>query len=96
MDNHKAHHSIKVRDYLVKKGATVLFLPVGLSELNPIERVWGIMKKKWANRLCELKGEIDPMQVFKELRVILKQISEDTVQALAQNDKAAMIRILQA
>jgi hypothetical protein len=48
LDNHTAHHSLKFRNFIEKQGLKVLYLPPGGSALNPIERVWAMLKTSWA------------------------------------------------
>ena len=57
MDQHRAHRSKLIVGFLKGAGATVLLLPPGCSELNPIEKVWDWIKRRWRRRvvLCEDK-----------------------------------------
>ena len=54
MDNHRAHHSKIVSEWLKQKSYVVHFLPPYSSEFNPIERAWAIMKREWSNHLASL------------------------------------------
>ena len=47
LDNCSAHASAKTVKLVEELGFTLLFLPVCCSRLNPIERLWGLFKKKW-------------------------------------------------
>ena len=47
LDNHKAHYSNIVKDYINEKGLSLLFLPPGTSIFNPIETVWAMVKRRW-------------------------------------------------
>jgi len=48
LDNHTAHHSLVFRRFAEKHGLQLLYLPPGGSALNPIERVWAMLKPRWA------------------------------------------------
>ena len=55
MDNHSAHKSNDVTEFLESKGAIVEFLPPNSSYFNPIETVWSWVKCKWRNTLLQLQ-----------------------------------------
>ena len=55
MDNHSAHKSNDVTEFLESKGAIVKFLPPNSSYFNPIETVWSWVKCKWRNNLLQLQ-----------------------------------------
>ena len=57
MDNHRAHHSTIVTEWLKQKNYVVHFLPPYSSELNPIETAWAILKKRWAKQLHDIEFE---------------------------------------
>ena len=54
LDNHAAHHSHLVRNWIASKGYRVHFLPPYSSELNPIETVWSMMKREWGQHLIKI------------------------------------------
>ena len=47
MDNLSVHHSKIVKDEFDDKWFTCQFLPPQSCELNPIERVWNLVKSQW-------------------------------------------------
>ena len=51
LDNHRAHHSHIVTAWLEKENYIVHFLPPYSSELNPIETVWALLKRRWGKML---------------------------------------------
>ena len=54
MDNHGAHKSNNVTEFLESKGAIIEFLPPNSSYFNPIETIWSWVKSKWRNTLLQL------------------------------------------
>lgn len=54
MDNHPAHHSKVVSDFILKCGGETLFMPPISSYFNPIETIWSWLKTKWRNELMKL------------------------------------------
>ena len=51
LDNHSAHKSLTAKNYALKLGIKLLFLPPTASELNPIERMWSNFKNAWRRML---------------------------------------------
>jgi transposase len=47
MDNLSVHHSKIVKEEFDDKWFTCQFLPPQSCELNPIERVWNMIKQEW-------------------------------------------------
>ena len=54
MDNHRAHWSEKILEFLENNSAIPAFLPPCSSYFNPIETVWSWVKAKWKNSLLQL------------------------------------------
>ena len=94
MDNHKSHHSYLVKDTAEELGFEVLCLPVATSELNPIERVWSLMKRKWASVLYSTTEIKTREQAMPALEAILDSIPAATITKLARNDISTMIRYM--
>ena len=57
LDNLRIHHSKKLNE-VYDKIFKELFLPTYSSELNPIERLWSIVKRKWTQNLHIFCDEI--------------------------------------
>ena len=57
LDNHSIHYSKKL-DEIYDPNFKEMFLPVYSSPLNPIERLWGYMKRIWAQNLHHITNEI--------------------------------------
>lgn len=52
MDNLTVHHSRLLQDFFEEnKRITLKYLPAYTSVLNPIERVWNVIKHQWRNLL---------------------------------------------
>ena len=63
MDNALYHHAGIITDYAFLTGIDLLFLPPYSPELNPIERVWKVVKKhathnRYFQLLSDLKGAL--------------------------------------
>jgi len=46
MDNASFHKSKKIKEWVEKKDCTLVYLPPYSPERNPIEKYWGVLKKK--------------------------------------------------
>ena len=55
LDNHGAHKSHLVRDFVAEQNLRLLFLPSYSSVLNPIERVWSWTKRDFASSMARIK-----------------------------------------
>ena len=55
MDNHGAHKSNNVKEFLESRGAIIEFLPPNSSYFNPIETIWSWVKGKWRNKLLQIQ-----------------------------------------
>ena len=73
LDNHGSHHSYDVRDFVAAKGITLLFLPAYSSTLNPIERLWSLVKHKWAKKLAALTVPYDKNCFNQDLTTIFAE-----------------------
>ena len=56
MDNHRAHWTEAVKDYVESRGAILEFMPPSSSYFNPIETAWAWVKARWSNELIALQG----------------------------------------
>ena len=50
LDNLRVHHAKKVQ-YIFDQDFQQMFLPPYSSELNPIERLWSVIKQRWVRDL---------------------------------------------
>ena len=54
IDNHKSHYI--ERAAFADQNIEPLFLPRNASFMNPIERIWSVVKNQWAKRLLSTGG----------------------------------------
>ena len=57
LDNLKIHHA-KILDDVYDRDFKEMFLPPYSCELNPIERLWSVLKRKWAQNLYYYTEEL--------------------------------------
>ena len=50
LDNLRIHYAKKIQ-YIYDKVFKVMYLPTYSSELNPIERLWSLLKRRWCQSL---------------------------------------------
>ena len=51
LDNHTVHHSKDVRDWCREHSIDMLHTPSYCSELNPVEQMWSVFKRKWSQEM---------------------------------------------
>ena len=51
MDNHKSHKSKELKTICNSFNVKIVFLPPISSSLNPVERLWSVVKYRWGNYL---------------------------------------------
>ena len=66
MDNFSAHHSKPVKE-LFNDRVMLHFLPAYSCTLNPIERLWLVVKDKWRRAMIESKEELEDAQCLQLL-----------------------------
>ncbi len=50
MDNLAAHHALNVQKSLQARGDDIFFLPPYLPDMNPVERLWSVLKRLFRRR----------------------------------------------
>jgi transposase len=58
MDNHSSHQSHIVKNLLAEEEVEIMYLPPYCSELNPIEKLWALMKQYWKKEMMTFEGAI--------------------------------------
>ena len=83
MDNHSAHGTPDIEDLRVLVKCTFLRLPKATSYFNPIEWVWGLMKKKWRTALLRKGADATQEWMTRTLIDICAGIDRPTLQRLS-------------
>ena len=72
MDNYSVHYSKRVRDFFNDR-VMQRFLPAYSCCLNPIERLWNVVKTKWRKHMIECSQELDDEQSLDLLKSLLEE-----------------------
>ena len=82
LDNLRIHHSKKFNE-VYDNDFKEFFLPTYRSELNPIERLWSIVKRKWTQNLHLF---VDEMSLALTKKVKKKQdlLTRSTIERLRE------------
>lgn len=67
LDNAAAHHNNLAKQLAAKLKIELMFLPAYTPELNPIEALWGIIKRDFRKRLMMTKHIVKQQPEFKQL-----------------------------
>ena len=96
MDNHRAHWSEKIQDFLENNGARPEYLPPCSSYFNPIETIWSWVKAKWRNSLLQL-GDLDQSHaewMKAELGRICQSCPKEVIQNILRSSTGLMIKYM--
>ena len=77
MDNFGAHHSKMVKN-IFNERVHQRFLPSYSCTLNPIERLWLVVKEKWRRAMVESKEELSDEQCVELLKRLLEAERESS------------------
>ena len=77
LDNHSAHKSKLVSDYAQLTGFTLFFLPPYSSPLNPIERVWSRLKRRWAKYLSRITVKYNMDNIERDIRLVTAEVERE-------------------
>ena len=69
LDNRRIHHA-KILDDVYDANFKEMLLPPYSSTLNPIERLWSILKRRWTQELFHFTEEL---QTSKNVRAVTKK-----------------------
>ena len=96
MDNHRAHWSEKIQEFLETNGATPAFLPPCSSYFNPIETIWSWVKAKWKNSLLQLQNlnEIYTEWMAEELQRICESCPREVIQNILRSSVGLMLKYM--
>ena len=100
MDNHSVHHSRIVKEEFNNPWFHCQFLPPQSCELNPIERVWNIVKGEWRRnsyRILDIakKKEEELTATINAINGIAAALNPDLMKRIARCNYEAMTKTLQ-
>ena len=100
MDNLSAHHSKRVKEEFDGIKFVSQFLPPQSCELNPIEKVWNLVKAQWhrnSYRILDIAKKKDDQltATIEAIKEIAKQLNPDTMKKIARSNYEAMAKTLQ-
>ena len=82
LDNLRIHHSKKLNE-VYDNDFKELFLPTYSSELNPIERLWSIVKRKWTQNLHLFVDEMSEA-LTKKVKKKQELLTRSTIERLRE------------
>ena len=92
MDNHPSHHTKDVTELAKNLNFVFMFLPPYSPELNSIEALWGIVKRKVKKYLVEFKLVTLTQNHFETiLQECLDSVSMEVQQAVAQYNNRGFV-----
>ena len=96
LDNAMAHHTTNVTNMAASQKIELMFLPPYTPELNPIEALWGIIKRDFKNRMANCKSVTLQQPEFAVLlQQCLEAVSPQVQQKAARtNHRAYMFQVL--
>ena len=96
MDNHRAHWSEQIQNFLEINGATPVYLPPCSSYFNPIETIWSWVKAKWRNSLLQLPdlNQSHTEWMKEELRRICQSCPKQVIQNILRSSTGLMIKYM--
>jgi len=99
MDNLSVHHSKIVKEQFDNKGFIHQFLPPQSCELNPIEKVWNLIKGQWRKnsyRILDIaKKKEDQLQAtINAINGIAENMKPDLMKKIARCNYEAMTKTL--
>ena len=100
MDNLSAHHSKRVKEEFDDIKFLYQFLPPQSCELNPIEKVWNLVKAQWRRnsyRILDIAKKKDDQltATINAINGIAQQLNPDTMKKIARSNYEAMTKTLQ-
>ena len=78
MDQHRAHHALRVKELFRELQCQLVFLPPASSIFSPIETLWATTKRLFRKRLIEFEpGRMSQAWMRQELVSILADFNEE-------------------
>ena len=92
-DNHSAHLSYYVRDYLAFAQLQIVFQPPYSSPLNCCETVWSIFKKEFAKNISKITRQYDMARFDEEVGLVIDQVGARLRPTILGANRKALIKI---
>ena len=87
LDNLRIHHATKVQ-YLFDKDFHQLFLPPYSSQLNPIETLWSLIKRKWVRDLQLYADELSQVREMRSGEALVKSTIQKLHETIGKDIKS--------
>ena len=99
MDNLSVHHSKIVKEEFDDKWFMHQFLPPQSCELNPIERIWNLIKSQWGKKSYRIldiarKKEDQLIATVDAIKEIAANLNQDLMLKIARCNYEAMTKTL--
>lgn len=93
MDNYSVHRAGIVKEAFDDR-ITQLFLPPYSCAMNPIERLWHIVKLRWRRVVLQHPDGFTEDEMEEEIRKVINDISQRQVRAISRSHVQFMVRSL--
>ena len=91
MDQHGAHWTKMVVVELQRQGISPVYLSPNSSEMNPVERIWSVMKSRFRSWLIQMDGALTRRMAQERLIDILDQLEPSIVHNIAKSRYCTML-----
>ena len=92
MDNHAAHKSNALKEMCHQYRVKIAFLPSVSSNLNPIERLWSVVKAEWSKFL--VTNVLDESQMERILLHLVAKVSAPVIRGINRSSHKLMVNVL--
>ena len=93
MDNYTVHKSRRVTDHFNER-VKQMFLPPYSCNLNPIERLWNILKQRWRKVIISNPDGLEPNDTEERIKELIKSLDNEMVKRLSCSHIHSIIRCL--
>ena len=100
MDNLRVHHSKQLDQFFMGNYFTPQFLPPQSCELNPIEKVWALLKgeyRKTAHEILDIARSKEKLTeaAMTKIKQIASSFNQDDMRKMARANYSQMAKTLQ-